>query len=1198
MSRTRLIFVFVLAVLLTSSPAWAQSLFGTINGKVIDQTGEVVPGATVTLANQDTGATRTQVTTDVGTFSFPNLALGRYTATVELTGFKKAVTQNITVKANQNVDVTMGLTVGGVDEVVQVEAGGELVNTSSPQLEGYTTKNVADMPIPDLTGNPINLAVMAPGTTSQPGGVVGEGGSIGGNRPRNNNFTVDGVDNNDPSVTGSMSPVIQDAIEEFTLLTNQFSAEYGHSTGGQFITTTRSGTNDIHGRGWWYSQNRNLNSLDNLSRATSVPGSDKPRYDYNRLGGQLGGPILKDKWFYFGSFEYRDQTLGAAPSGEILVPTAAGISALQALAAIPNSGISPTMVGLLKDHVPVAPVGSVTFPVTSEGTGAATPIEFGAFSGTTPNFDRSHLFLISSDYQTGNHRISGRFHYSRERGIQPGDLPTAEFNNSVVFDTRRFTLGDVWSITPRLINEVRAGFNRAVQDQPLALPAGPAGTDVFGNYSINDLSLDVGPNSDLPQSRADNVYEASDTLTFIRGAHNFKFGGEFRDYISPSHFLPRARGEYTWTSLDAFVHDQFPDAVSIRGVGTDVFAVDRMAWYGFVQDNWKVNPRVTAELGLRYEFTQTARDNKLQALNAISNVTDIRSEVYTPELVAANGLDPSLIGQNIFNSLPTEHQQALLSHVGDSVLFKAPKADRNNFAPRVGLAWDVFGDGRTSVRAGGGIAYDVLYGNLATLQLPPQFQAENREGNACLLSPSPSWCSLVAPGGSPLAAPIRHSTVGFVEGGALLPVLPTDAFTNQVVARAATQAFIPDETVPETYTWTLSLQHQMAKDYLVEVRYVGTKSVHLPMQRWLSAGVPNPVQLPLFTSEADALAANLTSGPTLADFQANQNLLLAPYGFGGVLTEFTPDANSWYHGGSVRFERRFANNLTFQSSYTFSKTIDIIENDLFTSFVNPRRPFNHLNPFQSKGLSGLDRTHKFAIGWLYQLPALKNTNRILGNVLGGWQVNGTYLAESGQPVTIISRRDVNGDFDTAGDTSFLNPSGTQLVGTDVNFVCRGAAGTFTASTAGGCVPPDAAPGASASSYIVGYVAQNPNAQYIRGQLGAIPTGNLGVVGRNTERGPGINNWNLAFFKEFGMGGEQRKLQIRAELWNAFNHPSYSFGSGSALNFQSFSSPNPATTVTGYVTPGSSQFLNQTALSGGLGQAPFQRVIQLGAKFMF
>jgi len=1195
--KTPLLIVLLLVVLVTSGPVLAQSLFGTISGTVTDQTRQVVPGAAVTLANQETGSTRTQVTTDVGTFNFPNLPLARYTISVELAGFKKAVRQDVQNRANQVVDVTMALEVGGVSEVVSVEAGGELVNTSSPQLEGYTTKNVADLPIPDLTGNPINLAVIAPGTTSQPGGVVGEGGSIGGNRPRNNNFVVDGVDNNDPSLTGTLSPVIQDAVDEFTLLTNQFSAEYGHSTGGQFITTTRAGTNDIHGRGWWYSQNRHLNSLDNLSRAVTPPDSDKPRYDYNRVGGQLGGPILRDKWFYFGSFEYRNLTLGAAPSGEILVPTASGLSALDALAADPASGVSPTMVGLFRDFVPSAPAGGRTVPVTNEATGAAVPIEIGQFAGTTPNFDRTHLFLVSSDYQTGNHRIAGRFHYSRNRAIGAGDLPAAAFNNDEIFDTRRFTVGDVWSATPTVVNEFRVGYNRAVQDLPLNLPAAPSGTDIFGNYAINDMSLDIGPNGDLPQSRIENIYQASDTLTLIRGAHTFKFGAEFRNYISPSRFLPRERGEYSWTSLDAFVHDQFPDVVSIRGVGTDVFAVNRNAWYGFVQDSWKFHPRVTAELGLRYEYTQTARDNKLQDLNALANVTDIRNEVYTQELVDVNGLDPSLVGQNIFNTLPAQHQQALLSYVGNSVIFRAPEADNNNFAPRVGFAWDVFGDGRTSVRAGAGMAYDVLYGNLATLQLPPQFQAENREGNACLLSPSPTWCTLVGAGGNPLAAPIRFSTTGFIEGGALLPVLPTDAFTSQAIARAATQAFVPDETVPETYTWTLSLQQQMGRDYMVEVRYIGTKAIHLPLQRWLSAGVPNPVQLPLFTTEADALAADLTAAPTLADFEANQNLLLAPYGFGGVLTQFSPIGNSWYHGGSARVERRFSNNVTFQASYTYSKTIDIIENDLFTSFVNPRRPFNHIDPLTNKGLSGLDRTHKFAIAWLYNLPALEGANPIIGNILGGWQINGTYLAESGQPVTIISRRDVNGDFDTAGDTSFLNPAGAEGIGSDLNYLCRGAAGIFTAGAAEGCLPPGSAEDASASPFIVGYVAQNPNARYIRGELGAASP-NLGVVGRNTERSPGINNWNLGFFKEVNMGAEDRKLQFRAELWNAFNHPSYSFGSGSALNFESFSSPNPATAVTGYVTPGSNQFLNKTALSGGLGQAPFQRVIQLGLKFIF
>jgi hypothetical protein len=588
-----------------------------------------------------------------------------------------------------------------------------------------------------------------------------------------------------------------------------------------------------------------------------------------------------------------------------------------------------------------------------------------------------------------------------------------------------------------------------------------------------------------------------------------------------------------------------------------------------------VTPRLTLELGLRYEYTQVARDSALQDLNGLSSAVSLKDEVYTQELLDVLGLPASMRGQNIFNSLPTWHQEALMRHVGNTVLFRKPHADRDNLSPRLGFAWDVFGTGATSVRAGISVAQDVFFGNLALLQLPPQLQGENRETNACLLSPRPGWCSLVGAGTTPLDADIRFATTGFLEGGGLLPILPTETQTDRLTARLATGGYLADEMVPETYNWSLSVQQQLLKHYLVELRYLGNHAVHLPIQRWLSAGVPNPYRLPVFIKASDALQTNFAGKPTLANFLASRDLLLAPYGFGGVITQFTQDGQSWYHGGSAMVERRFHQGLAFNSNYTFSRTIDVSENELFTSLMNPRRPYDHLNPFDGKGLSGLHRQHKFTLTWLYQLPTPAVSAAFARKLLGGWQVSGTYIAESGQPVTVISRRDLNGDLDTAGDRAVYNPNGVKNRGSDVNVVLWDGAKASIATT-------------GSASQVVGYVAQDPSAMYIRGGVGAITN-----LGRGTAMSPGINTWNLTFFKKTPFWGEDRYVEFRCEMWNPFNHPSYIIGNGSVI-----ATTDSATGFPGYVTPGTSQFLDKTIFSGGLGQAPFQRVVQFGLKVIF
>ena len=1114
MRRFLAVALSAIACILLGSAAQAQRLDGTLRVTVIDNSQASIEDAKVTATNLDTGVAVTTTASSSGTYVFPNLLVGAYSVSVEKDGFKKAVQKGIAVSSNQVSEARVELELGAVSAVVEVEAGADLVKTETSTLENtFSGKAVQEIPINTAGGDVKEFAVYAPGTTTQQGGVLGSGGSIGGTRPRFNGFSIDGVDDNKLDTNGPTQPVIQESVAEFTLLTNQFGAENGHSAGGQFNIVTKSGTNNWHGSGWGYDRNRNYDAFDNLQKQRGL----KDRFDYNRAGASAGGPIRKNKLFVYGAYEFQNNGL-ASSSPSFSSPTAAGLTTLLSLAH--DSAVTDIL-----NQFPVAPTADDTVLVN----GQAIPV--GTIQSVAPNYANQHDFIVNVDASLGKHQLRGRFLYDRFRApdFNPSQ-PQAQFLGANSSDARKVIFTDAWSVTNSVINDFRASYSR-LNGPNLVVPGG---FQNFPNVEVDELGSNLGPDGLAPQGYAQNVYQWVDNISVIRGKHTFKFGAEVRKYISPTNTLPRARGEWDYASLETLINDLVPDGANgaLRGAGSGAVADNYNAFYGFFQDDWKITPRLTLNLGVRYEYSGVPRDENLQAINAVSD-------------------DPSI-----------------------GLVFRAPKPDTNNFAPRVGFAWDPRGNGKWAIRGGAGLAYDVVPNNFAVNSLPPQLQTEQNPVITCALPGAPQWCT----------APNQQ---GFLQFGGLLQVnVPP---VTQEDARAATQSLIPDHISPKVITWTLGVQHELFKNSSIEVRYVGTRSLELPVQRRLNSAsafdsnaLGGPIAaLPTYINASDVPANVVAPASTLLSFDNYNPQPLSAEGFFGNLTTFPPIGSGIYHAASVDFIHRFARGIYLRANYTYSKNIDNATNELFSSRVNPRRAQDGFDFPGERGLSALNIPHKLAISFLYEIPNLHTENRVLKTVAHGWEWGGTYLAESGQPVTPLSGIDSNANGDSAGDRTIINPNGHGLTGSTVNFVCNAGPGGLTS-----IVSDPATCGAGDDSNIVGYLAADPTAKFIQAGVGAKAN-----AGRNTVTTPGLNVWNMSLIKNTRLT-ERFSLEFRAETYNTFNHRNFSIGLPTNNGtIDQVSNPNPLSAGYIFVTSGN-LFLNNRQFNGG------SRTMQLGLRLQW
>jgi hypothetical protein len=1115
----------LIALLVAATFSSAQTTSGALVGVVHDPTGAVIPNASVNATNEATGVLYTGKTNANGEYRISNLPEGTYDLRTAVTGFTPSIVKGVTVAATTVETRDVLLSIGQGTTTVEVTSQANVsIDTTTAQIGTiFSMKEVQDLPSATVGLGVLNLSLLAPGVTSTGGLGAGVGPSIAGQRPRNNNFSIDGTDNNNKSVTGPLLYVPNDATSEFVLLQNVYSAQYGHSSGGQFNTLIVPGTNHVHGRLYEYFQNRNLNAVTSTqaisNAANKLAPSFQPRNDFNRYGGQLGGPILKDKLFLFSNFER--QTLGqAAAPTTFCTPTAAGFAALSDL-----NFPAKTNLSVFQQYYPAATTqaavgggtactdsklsaAGATIAVTPTGAASPTAIAVGAASFSPPTFYNHYYSTSSGDYTISAHdSLRVRYVYNRADGTDTAaTFPT--FYQGTPARYHLASIDEVHVISPNVSNEFRVGYTRFFSQTPVP-PINFPGLSVFPNLYFYDLGKSpyLGPDANAPQATITNLYQAIEALTWVKGKHTLNFGGEGRKSISPQVFVQRLRGDYEYSTLNLFLNDISPDQVGQRNATppglSPTFYGDQSSIYVYANDDYRVTQKLTLNLGLRYEFTSVPFSEKEQALNIAASV-------------------PGLI------------------------TFGKPAPQYKNFAPRIGLAYAP--DENTSLRAAFGINYDVLYDNIGTTSAPPQFQTTE---NVTLTAATPNF---LANGGLPQNA----------------------TFSNLAQQRAATAAYVPDQKLPYSEQWTLGVQHVFHRDYTAEIRYVGTRGVHLDVQDQIDVQSPVTAANQLPTSLAGS-SVSANGANTLATLKAN-NANGAPYyrvpayyagGLTNTITADMPFGGSNYNGLQTQLTRRFQRGLLINAAYTYSRTFDDSTADFNSTALNPRRPQDSQNVRAEYSRSDLDRPHRLTLVALYDVPFFKNSNFLLRNLVGNLQISPVYTFQSPQYTTVQSVTDSNLNNDSASDRVFINPNGVKGTGTGVvplvNTSIACPSGTTTRGIANGTSNVVASCAANTIGYSAGALTgasgsqtfTPSNAYFVQGGPGTSPTASRNSLPTGRE-----NNLDLTAIKRFSFR-ERYNLEVQVIALNALNHSQYlpgslntvnSIASTGSGNFDSVSSP--------------------------------------------
>jgi hypothetical protein len=770
------VFIFLL-FFVGSSLALAQSTTGTIAGTVADERQAVIAGATVTIRNLETNATRTAVADAEGRFRFPGLPVGPYEVTVDQSGFARYVRSPITLTVNQQAVIDVVMKPAGVQEVVTVSADATLLNTTNAEVGvRFDQRRISELPLA-TNRNVLNLVLSAAGVSQLSSGnstftTGGVSFSVNGMRTRSNNFMIDGQDSNDPSITGLQQPLNNpDVVQEVRLITNQFAAEFGRAAGSVVNIITKSGTNEFHGSAFWFHNSNSLNSRNNLDKAL-VGGrpqfEDAPFRIENQFGGTIGGPVVKDRTFFFGSIQgWTDRQLG---SGSTIrgVPTEQGRQMLQQLA-----GNRPQVQALLR-FLPAAqaPI-SQTAPLTVGGQSVQIPL--GTLSGATGFKFNNSQFSVRGDHRFNDkHSVGSRYLWNDQESDGAGQATPPGLTTANTARQQAATAYLTSVFTPRLLNEFRVSYQRLGTITNASDPS----SEQIPSIEIPELGLTgfnaaasrtaIGLAVNLPQFRFNNTYQIQETVAYTAGSHAFKMGIDFRRIDVKSFFFPTIRGLLRYPTLQRLVDDN-AEAANINKPLPGGQAIQYYKWYdyhGFFQDEWRIRPTFSLTYGLRYE---------------------------TP-------------GEALLSLLPV-NERIIAAAGGDQrfALAPVPKRDKNNFQPRFGFSWNpqtraegilgfLTGGDKLVVRGGYSRTNDYAFINIA-LNVASSF---------------------------PFVAAINRSNLA--NAFTTLPTLTPTGLNPLTLTRTIVAS---DFRAPYADQYSLQIQRELSANLVMNLGYVGTKGTAL-----------------------------------------------------------------------------------------------------------------------------------------------------------------------------------------------------------------------------------------------------------------------------------------------------------------------------------------------------------------------------------